>query len=244
MTNTVTKIHLLIAEAQSRMRRSTDPAHDLAHAEQVARFATQLADDTGIPPDQKTALILAAWWHDVSRTLTKNPSLIWMPFFDDLLSALLLWFAAIRHGLFGSVAGLSIRLTVCKSLGTGAVLTELLVRRRHRMLIDLLKDADALDVLRLERLQKLMPLVESYRRYYWAYKTLVRWFVSTNYLHMKTQAARVYAIKLMRAFLAWIKDSAAYIWHVAQFGRAWCERMYQRALRLLSTIENLYLTGT
>ena len=167
-----------------------------------------------------------------------------MVFFEIFLSALLLGSAAIRHGLFGSVAGLSIRLTVWKSLGTGAILTELVVRRRHRMLIDLLKDADALDVLRLERLQKLMPLVESYRRYYWAYKTPVPWVVSTNYLHMKTQAARVYAIKLMRAFLAWIKDSAAYIWHVAQFGRAWCERMYQRALRLLSTIENLYLTGT
>lgn len=241
--NMTEKIAPLIAEAKQRMGRSTDPAHDLTHAEHVARFATQLADETRVPADQKMALVLAAWWHDVSRTMTKNPSLIWMPFFDDLLSALLLWLAAIRHGLWGSVVGLSIRLTVCKSLGAGAILTQLLVRRRHRLLIDLLKDADALDVLSLERLRKLMPLVESCRRYHWAYKTLIRWFVSTRHLHMKTRAARAYAIKLFRTFLQWIKAGAIYFWHVAQFGRAWCERTYRRAERLLAKIERLYLAG-
>src|SRR3989338_1444371 len=231
------KIDLLIEEAKQKMRRCLDPAHDLNHAARVARFAAQLAADTSIPPDQKTALILAAWWHDVSRTLTKNPSLIWMPFFDDLLSAFMLWLSAIRHGLFGSAAGMATRLIMCKSLGTGAVLTQLLVRHRHRLLIDLLKDADTLDVVNFERLQKLMPFVESYRRYYWAYKTLVRWFVSTHYLHMKTQAARVYVIKLLRAFLAWVKDGATYIWHLTQFGEKWCARMFRRAENLLQRIE-------
>lgn len=235
------KLHLLILEAQKRMGLSRDPVHDMSHAERVAQFALRLAKDTKLTTEQTYAVVLAAWWHDVGRTITKNPSFIWMPFFDDLLSAFMLWGATIRAGLFGTIAGVATRIIFCKSLGTGAILTRLLMRRHNRILIDVLKDADSLDILTHERIAKLLPFVEKSRRYYWGYKTLIRWFVSTKQLQMKTQAARTYVIQLLKNFLTWATQVAVYAWHVAQFGQAWCDAMLKRGERLLRHIEYLYI---
>ncbi len=235
------KITDLIFAARRRMKRSRDTVHDLDHAERVAAFAEQLANDCRITGDQKQALILAAYWHDMARTLNRRTSLLIMPLMDDLISAFMLWYATIRAGLFGSVAGMATRLIFCKSLGAGAILTRLLMRRRNHILIDLLKDADTLDTISQERMVRLMPLVESSRRYHWSYKKLIQYLVNSNYLHMKTKAARVYAIKLLKIFLDWVQKNAIYLWHIAQFGKKWCARMLKQADHLLLRLETLQL---
>ena len=222
------------------MSRSRDPAHDQSHAERVATFAAQLAADTKLTETQTQALILAAWWHDVSRTLTKKPSIIVMPFIDDLLSAFQLWSATLRIGLFGSATGMATRIIFCKSFGTGAFLTRILLRRRNRILVDIIKDADALDVLNCERITTFMPLVERSRCYRFGYRAMIRRFLSTKELQMKTQAARAYVIRLLRAFILWAKQTAVAAWHVAQFGKRWYAATLRRGERLLQKIERLY----
>src|SRR3989338_2062478 len=120
------KLDQLITAAQARMRRVRDPIHGIDHVERVVSHAHRLCATAGITGAQRDALILAAWGHDVSRSMTKKPSLVLMPLFDDLLSALTLWKHTIAFGLFGSVAGMATRLIFCKGLGTGMVLTRVL----------------------------------------------------------------------------------------------------------------------
>jgi hypothetical protein len=240
MNNTIEQ---LIQEAKHRMIQSTDPAHDIAHASQVAFFARKLAEDSGLNIDQCQAVVLAAWWHDVARTITKNPSFVWMPFLDDIISAFMLWFATIRHGLFGSIAGVATRLIFCKSMGTGAVLTRLLVRKKNRIMINIIKDADNLEVLNYERLMKLMPLVEKSKKYQLGYKTMLHFFVYSKQLQMKTQVARTYVIKMLRAFLDWMNQAKIFAWHAILFGESWCKDMLARGEKLLKKIERRYVAG-
>lgn len=239
------KIERLIERAQAIMRQSTDPIHDLDHGRRVAAFAETLANDLNLSPEQRDALVLAAWWHDASRTLTKKPSIVWMAMIDDILSALMLWRETIRLGVFGSVVGMATRMIFCKSLGTGALLTRLFMRKKNRILVDLIKDADMLDILTTERFMKVLPLVESSRLYRWGYRTSLRWLVSRmSYLRMKTEAARKHAIRLLRTFLEWVREEAVYAWHVAQFGHAWCQMTLRRGARLLRQMEAMQIRAS
>lgn len=238
------KIQQLIYRAKRRMKQSPDPVHDVRHAERVVGFVKELTRDLNLTADQRQALILAAWWHDLARTVTKNPSLVWMPFFDDLLSAFMLWGATIRYGLFGTVAGLATRIIFCKSLGTGALLTRFLMRRKNRMLVDLIKDADNLDALNLERINYLMVMVETSRLYHVGYRLTIWWYIKSSQLKMRTMQARLYLEGLLRAFLEWAKQQTIFNWHVAHFGRAWCEKMLLRGEALLHHIKQLNALAT
>lgn len=238
----VPKVALLIERAKTIMKRTHDPVHDLDHSRRVAQYASTLAHDMKLSPDQHDALVIAAWWHDASRTLTKKPSIVWMACIDDMLSALMLWREVLRYGLFGSPAGMAARLILCKSLGTGALLTKIFIRRRNRILVDVIKDADMLDILTTERLAKIIPLVESSRMYHLSYRTMLRWLMSrTSYLKMKTAAARKYAIRLLRALIEWVQQEVIFAWHVTEFGEQWSHRMIGRGERLLRKMERMQL---
>jgi hypothetical protein len=106
--------------------------------------------------------------------------MVWMACVDDLLSSLMLTWEIIRLGAFRSPASMAARLILCKSLGTGAVLTKIFIRRRNRILVDVIKDADMLDILTTERLVKIIPLVESSRLYHLSCRSC--FFNSNNYL--------------------------------------------------------------
>src|SRR3989338_3567593 len=101
------QIGKLIQVAQERMRRSSDPGHDFTHAARVVTYIERFIADLDLTEEQATILILAGWWHDAGRIITQKPSFIWMLFFDDMISALMLWRTTIRYGLFGSIAGMS-----------------------------------------------------------------------------------------------------------------------------------------
>jgi hypothetical protein len=236
----IPKVAELIRRAQDIMSRSHDPIHDLDHSRRVAGYASTLAKEMHLSTDQHDALVIAAWWHDASRTLTKKPSMVWMACIDDMLSSLMLTYEILRLGMLRGPAGMAARLILCKSLGTGALLTKIFIRRRNRILVDVIKDADMLDILTTERLVKIIPLVESSRLYHLSYRTMLRWLMSrTSYLKMKTAAARKYAIRLLRALIDWVQQEAIFAWHVAEFGLGWSRRLIRRGERLLRKMERM-----
>lgn len=223
------KIQLLVEQAKAIMQKTHDPIHDVEHAKRVAEHAEMLGSQMPLSDSQRDALVLAAWWHDASRVITRRPSFIIMPFFDDLLSAFMLWFATIRYGLFGSVAGMATRLIFCKSMGTGKILTRVLLRKQNRILLDILKDADALDALRVDRIRKMLPYIQSSRAYHLGYKIMTWWMLSSKHLKLKTAVARTYLEKIVKEFLAWLHEQPVYQWFAEEFGHAWLEKNIARA---------------
>jgi len=230
------KFEQLIYKARHKMKRSRDPIHDLSHVERVVGYAKKFCEDTSLSHNQVNSLILAAWWHDTARTITKSPSLVLMPLIDDTFSALMLWKATVGCGLFGSVAGLAIRIILCKSLGTGAFFTKFLLSKKNRILVDLLSDADTVDMLYYERAVALMHLAETSRIYHFGYKILIWWCVKTAELHVKTEKARQYIVFMLKAFMVWIKEKNIFEWHIQQFGLKWVEKIVQKAEKLLEYI--------
>ncbi len=227
------KVQRLVETAKIIMRKTRDPIHDVGHAERVAQHVEMLGRQFNMSQPQRDALILAAWWHDASRVITSRPSFIIMPLFDDFLSACILWFATIRYGLFGSVAGMSTRLIFCKSLGTGKILTRLLLRKKNRILLDILSDADALDALHVERIKKMLPYIQSSRVYHLGYKVMTWWMLSSQHLQLKTRAARTYLEKMIKEFLTWLHELPVYQWFVEEFGQLWLKKNILRAQQFL-----------
>ncbi|KKW42599.1 MAG: hypothetical protein UY92_C0005G0021 [Candidatus Magasanikbacteria bacterium GW2011_GWA2_56_11] len=223
------------------MRSSRDPVHDIRHAERVADFAEKIGRELNLDRKRLQALILAAWWHDVGRTVTRKPSLIFMVFLDDLISALMLWRETIRIGLFGSVTGMATRLIFCHSVGTGTFLTRLLLRPKTRLLLDALMDADKLDMLSTERLDKLLGLASRSTIYHFGYRILSWYNFSTVYFDVKTAAARRHLEKILVEFVTWLYSPEIKAWHIEQFGIVWSRRMHGR---VLSVIQRFHIRMT
>lgn len=217
------KIEKLINTAKKYMERTSDPVHDTGHVSRVVKYSTILADEMKMDDEQKKTLILAAWWHDVSRTITKKPSFIWMPLLDDLFSAMMLWHYTIKFGLFGSIAGRATRIIFCKSMGTGLLLTKILIRKKTRIMLDVLKDADMLDTINIERTKQIFILVEKSSIYRWGYKTMIWWFLARKKLKIKTWVAEKYLAKTMEDFINWITEPEILAWHENIYGRAWID---------------------
>lgn len=234
------KIEALTEKAKKVMEHSRDPIHDLNHVSRVAAHTERLCKDLNLSQEQTDALILAAWWHDAARTITKNPSIIWMPFVDDLLSAIMLWYQTVRHGLFGSVAGMATRVIFCKSAGIGGFLSKFLLKKKNRIMVDILKDADTLDLLHQERIHRFMHLADRSWLYKFGYKTTFHWFLSSfSELKMKTQAARKYAVDCLKLFLQWLHQSHVRQWHRQHFGREWTQRILEQGHLLIKKLELL-----
>ncbi len=227
----------LIRRAEARMALSRDRLHDLSHVRRVAQSVETFATALGCDERQREALQLAAWWHDVSRTLSRRPSLILMPFFDDILSALFLWRESIRCGVFGSVVGMATRMIFCKSIGTGKILTKILMRKKNRILTDILQDADMLDVLNIERTKNMYALVEMSRLYHLSYKLMIWWFLSLQKLQLKTTIAKKQLAIVLGEFLTWIEQRDVLLWHIHHFGRTWVEKNMTRAQIFLRDLQ-------
>ena len=215
------------------MKNSRDPIHDLGHVSRVAAYVKDFIKDSNLSFEQKQALVLAAWWHDAARALTKNTSFVWMAIIDDTISALMLWKATIKCGLFGRPVGLATRIMVCKSFGIGRILTKILFRKKNRILVSILEDADTIDMLYKERLKCMMLFVESSKLYYYGYKTIMWWCVKTAEMYVKTEQAVKFLREMLASFIGWIKEKTIYDWHVRQFGLEWVKKM-------LSNIEVLF----
>ncbi|MFA5813295.1 MAG: HD domain-containing protein [Patescibacteria group bacterium] len=231
------KIQKLINLAKQKMAGSMDHCHDLSHVNRVVNFSEQISREFNLSEKQKQALLIAAWWHDVGRTIKKNPSYIWMSFLDDMISAFLLWKTSLGAFSSGGVTGLSSRIILCKSLGTGAFFTKFLLWRDNRILVNILTDADRLDQFNLERHKEFFYLVENSRRYRLSYRIMNRWFFYFRQIKLKTAAAKEMIKQIMRTFLNWIKSVAVFNWHVRQFGYIWTQKNLRRVEKAIFRIQ-------
>lgn len=228
---------VLIAKAKERMALSTDPIHDLSHVTRVAAVCTSLAKDMVFSASETSALVLAAWWHDAGRTITKNPSFIWMMFFDDFFSAFMLFCAACRVRLLNPITGKAIRIILCQSFGSGKLFAHFLLRWRTRLLLDVLVDADNLDILYIQRIEIAITLARGSRWYRHAYRILVWWNLCTAQMVMRTRAAQTYLRRVLQELLVWMQHPRVREWHEQLFGNVWCERTILRINLFLSRLD-------
>ena len=232
------RILQLIDIAKTRMAHSYDPAHEISHVTRVVAHIETLCRLKKVPAYQREALLLAAWWHDVSRTITRNPSLLWMPLCDDLLSALLLWRETIRYNLFGSVAGLATRIIFCKSMGIGRILQYVCILPKHRILVDMLRDADTIDLLHTPRMNMLMSIADTKIRYRYGYRIMIYWFLINKQFFMKTQEARHIILEHIQLFITWFDDATTREWHKKYFGNMWVDKRIQAGKKLYKKIQS------
>jgi hypothetical protein len=223
---------ILVQKATTLMNKSHDPIHDTAHARRVVNHVSALSDISKVTGDEKKALIIAAWWHDVARIITKKPSLVWMPMVDDLISGFMLLAFLIKHRIYDQSAFLAARMILGKSLGTGAFIKKILLSKRNQFLADLLKDADTLDTFAIERFELVLELVEESLRYEIGYKIVCRWFSFLNHINMKTEAARTYVLHLFHRLINWIKQPRIIAWHIEHFGKRWTKKSLRRIDKL------------
>jgi hypothetical protein len=232
------KVNALIFIAKNKMKKSHDPVHDLGHILRVVDYVKKFSTEIRLTPVQRQAVILAAWWHDISRTISDSPSLILMTAVDDTISALMLWFHTIRCGLFGASVGLATKIILCKSIGTGGIFTKLLLKKENRILVDIVADADCLDMLNQKRTVAIMRLVETSRTYRYGYRMAIWWSIRTAELHVKTEVARKYLKEMLKSFIAWVNEKIIFDWHVQQFGIKWVEKTLKEVDGLLQYISS------
>ncbi len=230
------KMTTLIRIAKNRMMHSRDAVHALDHVERVVCFAKRIGSEMNLSEQEMQVVVLAAWWHDVSRVMNKKTSLLWMPLLDDLLSAFLLWIEMVRCGLFGGIVGMATRIIFCKSIGTGAVFTRIFLRKRTRILLNIVKDADTLDTFDPHRTELVFSLVDSSWVYQQGYKVAIWWFLTTRYLDMKTTAAKRVLQELLSDFIVWLKQGSILSWHIQHYGEVWAHKNLFRAEALLQRV--------
>ncbi|PLX26302.1 hypothetical protein C0581_04815 [Candidatus Parcubacteria bacterium] len=230
-------IQKLTLKAQELMHSSSDPIHDIRHVERVVTNVQKLSKELRVHTRERQALELSAWWHDVGRTVTQKPSFVWMLFLDDIISAFALLLYTLRYGiLFNGVVSIAIRIILCKSLGTGALLTRILLRKKTRTLLNILKDADSLDVLHVERFETMRYLSQTSFKNEWAFRLLIWLNFHTSVLTMKTKVAQKYVEEILEELIDWVQQHEIYLWHVKQFGEEWVEKTIKNLMRLLDEI--------
>ena len=236
--NTTQSVQSLISQAESILMGSHDPLHDHRHAERVADYAVVIARELHITKSSHLdALKLSAWWHDISRVMTKKPSFVLMPFIDDTLSAIILAWTAIKTGKWNRTAWLASRLILAKSVGTGKVFSRMFLTKRMRLLLDILQDADTVDTLASERTRDIQQLVDSSLSYHYAYRIMVWWFISTAFLEVKTQAAKEQLMAVLKEFMIWIHEESIMEWHIERYGQAWIDNMHVKLEQIIVQLE-------
>jgi len=235
------KIKKLITQAQEAMKGSADPIHELNHVKRVVKNVENICEDMYINGRQKDAIILAANWHDVSRTITKYPSIFWMVFLDDLISAFMLLKSCLKLWLFGYTPSTAIKIIFCKSIGTGKLLTKILLRKKDRILLDILSDADMLDVMHIERIENIMPLTELSKIYLFSYKHLVSYNLKIKHIKFKTEVAMKQFEKIIRQLIDFLSQPEVLAWHTTNFGKKWCDEVEKRLREILDYITLLNL---
>lgn len=213
----------LIQEAREKMKSCQDPYHDLSHVERVVAHTKEIARHYDLTQNQREALELAAWWHDVGRTVTKRPSFVMLTLIDDTISALMLWWSTIRRGMFGEVVGLSTRIIFSKSM-TAGFLGRPFLMKKNRILVEILTDADKLDIINEHRAVQLFPIVESSMLYASGYKLGAWWLFARNHIQLSTEEAKQIFKILLKQFISWLEESQIYSWHVTHTGKPFIDK--------------------
>ncbi|MFA7314900.1 MAG: hypothetical protein WC025_03160 [Candidatus Magasanikbacteria bacterium] len=231
-------IKKLTEEAQKQMSHSFDPLHDLRHVKRVVENTKKISRNIKLSQKERDALELSAWWHDTSRAISNKPSMLWMALFDDNFSAFALLFYAIRYRVMSSVVIKSFVILMCSGIVTGKIMTKIFANKRTRLVLNLLKDADMMDVLNIQRFYEATHLAKLSKNNLRKFYTLIWINLNTNILEMKTTEARICIEETIKNFIEWLTQAEIYLWHVENFGQDWLEKtMSQLENKLNNVIE-------
>ncbi|MFA7245400.1 MAG: HD domain-containing protein [Candidatus Magasanikbacteria bacterium] len=232
-------IKSLIIEAQQQMSHSFDPLHDLRHVERVVKNVKKISAPIKLTQIERDALELAAWWHDISRAINNKPSMIWMAMFDDNLSALALLFYTIKYRIKNKVALKTFGLLMCNGMITGKIMTKIFANKKTRLLLNLLKDADMMDLMNINRFYEATQLAQMSKKNLRKFRMLIWYNLNSNILEMKTFEARIYIEEIIINFLEWISNKENYLWHEENFGKDWIDKTINKLQETLGEITKL-----
>ena len=235
------KRKFLVDKAKQLMELSRDPIHDLSHVERVVKNVQRIAPSFDLTTEELEAVELAAWWHDVARVLTKKPSFVWMACIDDMLSAVMLCLHSIRYGFWNNSGGMATKLILSKTFGTGAVFTKLLLTKKEKVLVNILKDSDQLDIMNIERLARVCELSKTSKKYMWGLQCLLFYNTRESAAHMRTSIANQFLLEAIENILTWMNEHRNDPGYVNFFGEEWIENViqkFQNLHRILSPIVN------
>lgn len=214
----------LIKIAQYKMFISHDPAHELEHVKRVVENVEKIAKSYDISGIDMDALVLSAWWHDFSRSrINKPPSFFWMIFLDDIISAWYLFVLSIKNKSLSKVVFWAILILLAKSLVGGRIFKFLFFRKDRKILVDILGDADFLDVMKYDRILKTMPIAKTNKYYRLAYKKLIEMNLKDKKIRLKTKEALSIFKKIVNDLIVFLQQDWVYSWHEELFGDKWCQ---------------------
>lgn len=241
-----TFIQKLSEKAKNIMKRSNDPIHDLDHINRVTANAKRIMKDMKLSSLETNAVILACLWHDVGRTITNKPSFVWMVFFDDMISALMLWRETSRYKFFSRISSIAGRIILCKSLGTGKILTKLFLGKKNRRLLDIVQDADNLDILNQERMTKAMQAINNGTMPTLTYKIITWYGTRIKTLKVKTNTAKQILKEVIKQLIIWLQKIEIQMWHLNRLGKKWFYKMKTRLEKLVITFcdDEIIITST
>lgn len=229
-------IRSLNSIARKYMEHSQDTLHDIGHVTRVVQYTNNLASSYNLSSDDYGTLMLAAWWHDVGRTLTSGTSMIWMALCDDFISAIMLLRHAIRLHAINMVVIKALWILCMKSFSKNESIKKITLRPNARLLLYILHDADYLDILNIKRYELAYQISQTSIIHTWAYRMVIWWSFHSKKLYMKTQVARTYVERMVRELLLWIKQHHIYEWHVIRFGKEWTDKTFQSMEKFFDTI--------
>ena len=228
-------------KAKTIMANSNDPIHNLNHVERVLDNANKIMKNLNLTEQEKESVRLACLWHDVGRITTNKPSFVWMIFFDDTISAILLWKETLKYKLFDSTGSLASRIIFCKSLGTGKLFTRIFLKKRTKILLDIVKDADTLDMLHKERLIQIMEALKDNTLSIMVYR-LISWYATRlKTFKIKTAEGQKILKQIIEQVLFWLKNPEIIIWYTKKLGQKSCNKLIKKIEKILDhfTLLNL-----
>ena len=234
----------LSQRAKIIMSKSTDPIHDIAHVKRVLHNAKKIMQDMDLSRRERQSVELACLWHDVGRVITNRPSFVWMIFFDDSISAFMLWRETSRLRLFSRTSGLAGRIILCKSLGTGKIFAKLFLSKKTRRLLDIVKDADTLDILHTERIKKAIKAIENNTMPIITYRLITWYSTRLKTIKIKTNAAKKILQEIITQLIIWIQKVEISLWHANKLGIKWCQEMQTRLNKLQLLFNNFEIKNT
>lgn len=224
----------LIWLAAKKMKHSRDPIHDFSHVKRVVNYSKLIAKTHNLSPTGNNILLLSAWWHDVGRTITSKSSLLFMSMFDDIFSAIMLFYFAFKHKQLNKVTINATIILLSKSLLLKWFSHFLLSKQEKKIILQILEDADSLDMLNINRTEQIRKIVNNYPAYALGYKHAINWLLTINKIKMQTTEAKKILINLLQNFIDWILQPEIFEWHQKIFKKNWIDKKINSAKKILN----------
>lgn len=226
----------LVHEAKRIMKQSADPIHDLAHVKRVVRLAKHMGASHNLSKEDMDTLVLCAWWHDTGRTAHSGASFVFMVMIDDIISSCLLWYRAFRMGIRHKVIRNACNILFAKGFTSHTVIQETFLSKNNRLLYNILADADMIDMISVERIDKIRPLIDEKKHFSRGYKMALWWFLHARKFPCRTSAAYPVLRQSLHEFIEWASSGDIKSWHANLLTEQRVEKYTQKAKAYLASL--------